>query len=478
MTAAPLPAHIAILELKRDFQERIRSEVLAGWQQRQQAAAGLRLRQLRERILVQGDRALKACEGCPSAREACERMLGVTEDSLAVLFDVLGQCPEWSSANTKYAEAMVTENALLVARFARAFRKAKEAGEATGGGQTALNQASSLADMSKSSGGGRLTVVDLSVQLKKREAMLKERLGDLTASAEAAELAVDVRDQELAAAIYAQMKRKAAEEAGLSSLQAEVSRRFALVRSTQLASHARRDRLAQLRHSLGRAELRAQKLEQLREQGWERRRRTLATSAGGGEGCSSPGTLRGRHTYAVEGSADWVLRVGNLAQRFNCPDDVSADALRRFRGHAGHAANWMEGVDTSGGSGGDDDTDDGRQHQMSPGGRQRQQVEREEAQQITELFNELDEDGSATLDASEVSALCRRLGTTLSQVEVDHAVEEMGGYSSRTGGEIDAKAFAAWYAERGKSLASSGGRLSASLPPPAHYDACGINRPF
>eukprot|EP01048_Picozoa_sp_COSAG05_P000346 COSAG05_NODE_9_length_39734_cov_180.598067_10_plen_472_part_00 len=455
MTAAPLPAHTAILELKRDFQERIRSEVLAGWQQRQQAAAGLRLRQLRERILVQGDRALKACEGCSSAREACERMLGVTEDSLAVLFDVLGQCPEWSSANTKYAEAMVTENALLVARFARAFRKTKEAGEATGGGQTALSQASSLADMSKSSGGGRLTVVDLSVQLKKREAMLKERLGELTASAVAAELAADVRDQELAAAIYAQMERKAAEEAALSSLQAEVSRRIAFVRSTQLASHASRDRLVQLRNNFRRAELRAQKLEHLREQGWERRR-TLATSAGGGEGCSSPGTLRGRHTYAVEGSVDWVLRVRNLAQRFNCPDDVSADALRRFRGHAGHAANWMM------------DTDDGRQHQMSPGGRQRQQVEREEAQQITELFNELDEDGSATLDASEVSALCRRLGTTLSQVEVDHAVEEMGSYSSRTGGEIDAKAFAAWYAERGKTLASSGGRLSASLPP-AHY---------
>ena len=60
-------------------------------------------------------------------------------------------------------------------------------------------------------------------------------------------------------------------------------------------------------------------------------------------------------------------------------------------------------------------------------GRQRRE-EREEIQQITELFNELDENGSATLDASEVSALCMRLGVALSHTEVEEAVGEMSGY--------------------------------------------------
>jgi hypothetical protein len=70
--------------------------------------------------------------------------------------------------------------------------------------------------------------------------------------------------------------------------------------------------------------------------------------------------------------------------------------------------------------------------------------------QIRRLFHEMDTDGSATLDAGEVSELARRLGAPMSKAGLRRAMEKMDFDSS---GEVDEDEFISWWrAERTSKL--------------------------
>ena len=69
---------------------------------------------------------------------------------------------------------------------------------------------------------------------------------------------------------------------------------------------------------------------------------------------------------------------------------------------------------------------------------------REEAEQ---LFAEVDEDGSGTLDAEEVQQLASRLGLKLDRVAAKEAMDVM---DADGGGDVDFEEFWMWWVENRK----------------------------
>ena len=69
---------------------------------------------------------------------------------------------------------------------------------------------------------------------------------------------------------------------------------------------------------------------------------------------------------------------------------------------------------------------------------------REEAEQ---LFAEVDEDGSGTLDAEEVQQLASRLGLKLDRVAAKEAMDVM---DAAGGGDVDFEEFWMWWVENRK----------------------------
>eukprot|EP01051_Picozoa_sp_SAG22_P004763 SAG22_NODE_263_length_13359_cov_3.396531_15_plen_125_part_00 len=60
-----------------------------------------------------------------------------------------------------------------------------------------------------------------------------------------------------------------------------------------------------------------------------------------------------------------------------------------------------------------------------------------------ELFNEIDEDGSATLDREEIANMCKTLGRELTARELEVAMTSMDADGS---GEVDIDEFKEWWA--------------------------------
>jgi hypothetical protein len=233
-------------ELKRSFQRRIRADIAAGWHQRQLSTVGMRLRNLREQIMADGQLAIGRCAGCSAAADACERVLDTAEDALTSMLGAIGICSQWAAADEKYAERMVTENTLLVARFARAVRVESEAAaspslaRAHGQGRSQLETIGS--------GGGRLTVVQMSAELSHRKEDLTSRISATESAAADAEANAAQVDSRLTAATYEQMEAGMRQQNELESLRRLVSEQVAEVRQAQLATHARRDELLQIRY--------------------------------------------------------------------------------------------------------------------------------------------------------------------------------------------------------------------------------------
>lgn len=118
-----------------------------------------------------------------------------------------------------------------------------------------------------------------------------------------------------------------------------------------------------------------------------------------------------------QGEDDWGDKIENLMSRFSIPRDLAVATLHRTQGHGGKAVMEL-GLDVTRNS--------------------------EEAE-IRDLFNLIDEDGSGTLEASEIQGLAKELGKPMTDVEVQDAMEEMDADGS---GEVDWEEFLFWWQDQ------------------------------
>jgi|EP01049_Picozoa_sp_SAG25_P007114 hypothetical protein len=83
--------------------------------------------------------------------------------------------------------------------------------------------------------------------------------------------------------------------------------------------------------------------------------------------------------------------------------------------------------------------------------------------EVWELFQQFDVDGSGSVDAEEISALCRRLGVEMSEEQLDAAMLSMDKDGS---GEVDYNEFLAWWtSEKGIEVRRKLTRPDASQGP-------------